>query len=127
MLIRRIADEAGFQAIHCNENFCLAAHNYRDELTGLKGLTKWGRHPDSQEAFVLLHGEGWLCTKDTSVQVTPLRKNELYIVERGEWHRLMLSEGARVLIAENAAMAEGSAMLMSAQERELIVDAIHRT
>ena len=57
-------------------------------------------HLETDEAFVLLHGEATLVTgKDFSE--TPLQPCKIYNVKKGSWHALLMNEDSKVLIVEN--------------------------
>lgn len=97
----------GFEVLHNSEDWRLAIHAYEPEINGVPSLKNWGRHLDSQEAFLLLNGKGWLVTCDDngSYEVADLSRTEILIVEKGERHAILLAEGAFALIVENKDMS----------------------
>lgn len=67
-------------------------------------LCQWERHFETHECFILLSGSGTMYTRDDAdnVTATPMELNTVYDVLPGEWHHIIVSEDATVLIAENA-------------------------
>lgn len=57
------------------------------------------RHLQTDEAFVLLEGEARLYTDTESVS---MEKGTLYNIPKGEWHHIVVSRDASVLIVENS-------------------------
>ena len=58
------------------------------------------RHLETDEVFVLLQGEAGLLIGKERLQV-PLEIGKICNVKRGIWHRVYMTPGAKVLIAEN--------------------------
>lgn len=67
-------------------------------------LTCFERHLCTDEAFVLLSGTACLYVKDEQENVTktPMEKNAVYNVSKGEWHHIVVDEETTVLVVENA-------------------------
>ena len=57
------------------------------------------RHNQTDEAFVLLDGEATLFVEDV---VTEMKKCKVYNVKQGEWHHIVVSSDATVLVVENS-------------------------
>ncbi len=62
-------------------------------------LTVAERHLQTAEAFVLLKGNATLWVEGQSIKMQPCR---LYLVDCGEWHHIVVSRNAVVLVAENS-------------------------
>ena len=58
------------------------------------------RHLETDEVFVLLMGEGSLLIGEEMKEVK-MELGKLYNVTAGEWHQLVVSEDAKILIVEN--------------------------
>ena len=57
------------------------------------------RHNKTNEAFVLLDGTATLYVEDISVT---MEKCKVYNVKKGEWHHIVVSPDATVLVVENS-------------------------
>ena len=57
------------------------------------------RHNKTDEVFVLLEGKATLYVENDSVV---MEKSKVYNVEKGEWHHIVVSPDATVLIVENS-------------------------
>lgn len=112
--------ESGFSVLHNSGAWRLAAHVYDPEVNGLSAVTAWGRHLDSEEAFVLVSGDVWLFERDEQGMVTArkLQPATVYLVETGVRHAIVLREGASVLIAENRDMDNSVTEPMKPEERQ---------
>ena len=62
-------------------------------------LTGMERHLETDEVFVLLRGEATLYVEEA---VFPMEQGVVYNVKKGEWHHIVVSEDAAVLVAENS-------------------------
>jgi len=102
----------GFQVLHSSRPWRIAMHAFEPGVNDLASFITWGRHLDSEEAFVLLEGRGWLVTAPEPMQqgnasfcIHNLEPDRILIVEAGERHAIILEEGARTLIIENEDMS----------------------
>lgn len=57
------------------------------------------RHLETDEVFVLLEGAA---TIYTGTEQTNMKKQVLYNVPKGEWHHIVVSRDATVLVVENS-------------------------
>ncbi len=101
---------SGFDVLHNSGEWRIALHSFCEDVNGLSAFRQWGRHMDSEEAFVLLEGRAWLALsregkEPEDCQICHLKKDELVLVEKGERHAILLGEGAAVLIIENLDMS----------------------
>ena len=61
-------------------------------------LTGMERHMQTDEVFVLLHGNAELYVEDEKEAMKP---GVVYNVRKGQWHHIVVSPDAAVLIVEN--------------------------
>ena len=78
----------------------IAYLNYAPMFTK-QGITYLERHNETDEVFILLEGEASLFMGETAKEVK-MEKFSSYIVKKGAWHNIAVSENAKVLIVENA-------------------------
>ena len=64
-----------------------------------QGEFPWHSHPDTDDFFLVLHGEVTIETEQGTVELTP---GELYVVPTGVKHRPIAREEAHVLLIEKA-------------------------
>lgn len=114
--------DSGFSVLHNSGAWRLAAHVYDPRVNSLSAVNTWGRHLDSEEAFVLLAGEAWLFEReeDGTLSVRELRPENVYLVEAGVRHAIVLREGAAVFIAENRDMDNSVTESMMPEEKREI-------
>ena len=62
-------------------------------------LTGMERHLETDEVFVLLRGEATLYVEEA---VFPMEQGVVYNVKKGEWHHIVVSRDASVLVIENS-------------------------
>ena len=62
-------------------------------------LTGMERHMETDETFVLLRGKAELYVEDA---VFPMEQGVVYNVKKGEWHHIVVSPDAAVLVMENS-------------------------
>ena len=80
-------------------SWTVALANYTDKWR--RGNTTYiERHLETDEVFVLLMGEGSLLIGEEMREVK-MELGKLYNVTAGEWHQLVVSEDAKILIVEN--------------------------
>lgn len=101
---------SGFDVLHNSEEWRIALHSFCEEINGPASFRKWGRHMDSEEAFVLLSGKAYLVfsekgQEDEDYRICPLETGRMLLAEKGERHAILLGEGAKVLIFENLDMS----------------------
>ena len=104
----------GFDVIHTsivgNSVWRTAIHAWKEGVNDLTSFQNWGVHEDSEEAFVVLEGSGFLFTskegkEDGDYQCCALEMGSQYLVEKGELHAILRTEGSRVLVIENGDMS----------------------
>ena len=66
-----------------------------------EGITYLERHNETDEVFILLEGEASLFMGENATEVI-MEKFRSYVVKKGAWHNIVVSEDAKVLIVENA-------------------------
>ena len=107
MLTFDLTKAEGFEVIHTsivgNSVWRTAIHAWKEGVNDLTSFQNWGVHEDSEEAFVVLEGGGFLFTskegkEDEDYQCCALEMGSQYLVEKGELHAILLTEGSRVLV-----------------------------
>ncbi len=89
-----------FKAIFTNENFKIGLLRYSERFSS---LCCFERHFLTDEAFALLQGSATFYIKDgEEVKVYPMEQNKVYVALRNEWHHIVVSEDATVIVFENA-------------------------
>lgn len=106
-----IGSNKGFEVVHNSKEWRIAVHTYEEKINGLDSFQNWGIHETSEEAFVLIKGQAWLIIvaegkKEEDFQIQSLQMNQLYLVEQGERHAILLKEDSSVLIMENLDMSQ---------------------
>ncbi|MEE7548089.1 cupin domain-containing protein [Xanthomonas sp. Kuri4-1] len=74
-----------------------ALNDYHFKLVRVQGEFVWHRHPDTDEAFLVLEGELRIGLRDGEVRV---RAGELYVVPRGVEHRPCADAEVKLLLIE---------------------------
>ncbi|MFV0465071.1 MAG: hypothetical protein ACK5ML_03270 [Lachnospiraceae bacterium] len=107
MVIGNIFEKSGFDVRYCTSQWRIALHSYNMAVNSMEALKSWGVHWDSEEGFFLLNGNATLLTiTDNKVTKYQLLKETFCIVEKGEWHAIVLEPDSEVLIIENADMSQ---------------------
>lgn len=122
MVIYDLEYSKGFRVLHKSGMWRTAMHSYDRNVNGIEALQEWGIHEDSEEAFVLLCGDGVLAVQsDTGkTQIIPMQPLQQYVVGVAELHAIALKEGARVLIMENADMSRFQTLPMRKEVRDAV-------
>ena len=97
--------EEGYRPVIDYDSWRVAVLNYCDELLP-ENITKFQRHDETDEVFVLLKGSCILFIGEgdkeiTEIHAQPMEPLKLYNVKRSVWHSHTLSQDAMVLIVEN--------------------------
>lgn len=53
-----VRNAKGFEVLHNSTGWRIAEHAYKENVNGMSAFLNWGRHLDSEEAFLLLCGNG---------------------------------------------------------------------
>ncbi|MBQ1225507.1 MAG: cupin domain-containing protein [Clostridia bacterium] len=66
------------------------------------------RHNQTDEVFILVKGEATLYVADKDIKVTEhkMEKGVIYNVTKGEWHGIVVSSDALVMVVENSDTTE---------------------
>ena len=115
-------EKKGFGVFLESDDWRIAYHAYEEQVNGVSSIKNWGIHLDSGETFTLLEGNACLAVKSDAghLQLHTLSKNDLYYVEAGERHILVLLEGAKVLITENRNMTNSCTEPVTKEEAKTI-------
>lgn len=94
----------GFDTFISNDDFlCAFITSHSQYSFGRIKLIK--RHNESDEVYILLKGNARVVTTvnlDGGFAFTDLEPQVAYVVEKGTWHYLAVSEDAIVFVAENS-------------------------
>lgn len=85
-----------FQVLFSNSGWKIGTLCYSKRFSSLSAKE---RHLQTDEAFVLLKGAATLWVEGQTFAMQPCR---LYLVNCGEWHHLIVSRDAVVLVVENS-------------------------
>ena len=85
-----------FKAVLQFEGWKIGLLRYSDRFSKHQVME---RHNQTDEAFVLLDGEATLYVEDATVT---MEKCKVYNVKQGEWHHIVVSPDATVLVVENS-------------------------
>lgn len=76
-----------------------ALNDYRFKIARVQGAFVWHAHPDTDEAFLVLHGRLRIELRERTVELGP---GELFVVPRGVEHRPVAPEECHILMVEPA-------------------------
>lgn len=85
-----------FKAVMQSDSWTIGLLKYSERFSEYKVVE---RHNKTDEVFVLLEGAATLYVENDSVV---MEKNKVYNVKKGEWHHIVVSPDATVLIVENS-------------------------
>ncbi len=90
-----------FKAVFTTDKWKIGLLRYSERFSDFKVLE---RHLCTDEVFVLLEGSAVLYIKkeDGSIEQTEMEKNTVYNVPQNEWHHIVVSEDATVMVVENS-------------------------
>ena len=74
-------------------------NNYHFKLVKFQGEFVWHNHNDTDEVFIVLDGEMSIAFRNGTVV---LKKGELFVVPRGEYHRPSATKECKALLVEPA-------------------------
>jgi hypothetical protein len=122
----------GYQPVIDFGEWRVATLNYLDEIHPGK-ITFMERHNETDEVFVLQHGEGvlFLGEGESGVErIHPqvLEPEKMYNVKKGVWHTIVLSQDGSVLIVENRNTARENSNYfdLTTDQRSFILEAAKR-
>ena len=88
-------NEEGFRAVFASDGWKIGLLTFSERFSG---PTEMERHLETDEVFVLLRGKATLYT-DRECRI--MDTGRVYNVPRGEWHHIIVSEDALVMVVEN--------------------------
>jgi len=100
-------DGNGFSPLFKSDGWLAARTGYQKGFNDFTAEIRMGRHLSSNEAFLLLGGGAVMLTAGKTDEITnfiakPLSKDNIYLVEKGEWHCVLFDEEGIALIVENS-------------------------
>ena len=84
---------------HWSPRIVARMNDYHFKLVKLKGEFVWHRHDDTDEVFMVLHGNMTIAFRDGGVD---LGEGDLFVVPRGKEHRPVAQEECHVMLVEPA-------------------------
>lgn len=100
------SNDPGFTALAVDPNWTVGLVNYMDILNEEK-LIKRERHFQSDELFILACGEAKLHIGEEMEPIS-LEIGKAYLVPKGTWHALSVSEDAKVFVVENTGTGDAN-------------------
>ncbi len=90
-----------FKAVLTTDKWKIGLLKYSERFSC---LCVWERHLETDEVFVLLHGNAALYIKkpDGIIEKTVMENGVVYNVPKKEWHHIVVSEDATVMVVENS-------------------------
>lgn len=74
-------------------------NDYHFKLAKLQGEFVWHDHPETDEVFIVLHGQLEICFRDGSVI---LNEGEVFVVPKGVEHKPVAENECHILLVEPA-------------------------
>ncbi len=122
----------GFRPLVFFNLWRVAVLNYSKELEPAN-ICKVERHPETDEVFVLLRGQGTLFVgagepEIESLEALEMEPGVIYNVKPLTWHTIAMSRDASVLIVENADTGEHNSQFcqLRPEQKRLIVKRVTR-
>lgn len=93
----RLADKLALLGEPWSPRVVAELNDYQFKIAKLKGEFVWHRHPETDEAFLVLEGRLAIELRDGRVEMGP---GDLYVVPRGVEHRPVAAGECAVLLVE---------------------------
>lgn len=94
-----LADKLALIDRHWAPGIVTRVNDYEVKVARLLGSFTWHSHPDTDELFLVLHGQLTIELRD---RVVELQRGELYVVPRATQHRPLAEQECHVLLFERA-------------------------
>lgn len=92
-------DGEGYFSPYNFEGWKIAFLNPAERFTR-EGIIRLERHTKTDEVFVLLNGCATLLLGEQATEIDMIPQ-QLYVVKKNQWHNIIVSEDAKILIVEN--------------------------
>ena len=93
-------ESEGYRRLVENSAWTVAVINYAPRFDAAS-FARMERHLKTDEVFVLLAGHATLVVGEMMERVE-MEPTKLYTMEQGEWHHILVSQDAKVLVVENS-------------------------
>ena len=93
-------DKEGYFVPYSFEGWKVAFLNPAERFTR-EGIARLERHTKTDEVFVLLKGHATLLIGACATEIDMIPE-QIYVVEKNQWHNIIVSNDAKILIVENA-------------------------
>lgn len=82
---------------HWSQRVIAEMNDYQFKLAKVQGEFIWHQHEDTDEVFIILHGELLIQLRDREVR---LKEGEMYVVPKGVEHRPVAENECHILVVE---------------------------
>ena len=86
---------------HWSPKIIAQMNNYHFKLAKVQGEFVWHDHPDTDEVFVVVHGELDILFRDGKVS---LSEGEMFVVPKGVEHKPVAEQECHILLIEPAGL-----------------------
>jgi mannose-6-phosphate isomerase-like protein (cupin superfamily) len=91
----------GYRPLISSDGWMVALLNW-EPIMDLEKAVEIERHKETDEVFILLHGNSALyVTTAQGIRVFDMQPNLIYNVTKGTWHNLLATHDVKILIVEN--------------------------
>ena len=97
---KKTFDGVDFKVVHQFEGWKIGFLKFSDRFSKFDRLE---RHMLTDEVFILLSGEAMLYTDTEQME---MQKNFVYNIPKAEWHHIVVSEDAYVMVVENSSTCD---------------------
>lgn len=82
---------------HWSPRVVAEMNDYQFKLAKVQGEFVWHKHEDTDEVFIIMHGELVLELRDRAV---PLKEGEMFVVPKGVEHRPVAEHECHIMLVE---------------------------
>jgi len=122
-MIEKYKHEAkGYLPCLINTNWQAAILNFAEEQEA-KNIDKIEKHTQTDEIFVLLHGNAVLIAADVygneiSIKTEVMEKGIIYNIPQNVWHNIAMDKNAKIFIFENSNTHLNDCTYLSLNDRQ---------
>lgn len=84
---------------HWSPKIVAQMNDYHFKLAKVQGEFVWHDHPETDEVFLVLHGQLEICFRDGSVK---LNEGDMFVVPKGVEHKPVAANECHILLVEPA-------------------------
>lgn len=114
----------GYKPIVDYESWRVAVLKYCEDLK-LENIKTMQKHNETDEVFVLLHGNCTLFTggfgnRPEKIRAVKMLPHKLYNIKKGVWHNHIMDKEGEVLIVENKNTSDENSPIIKLDEVQLL-------